>query len=551
MTRHSRALAAWVVAVVVVAAAPAPAKEWPHDEQAQEDLWAGTPCADGQGGERADLRRLVWCDRDRPSVRQAALAAAPVLWFSPDEFLLDLHKRRCTVFEDHERKKRSEYPAWRGGLPEPFPWRQSEVDPLSHAECDKIPAGERVWPGVVYYCVSSRRAGECQRDAEAPVQAGEDGRVFVDYFYYFERDSGLNSHAHDLESTTFELSLRRYDPPEGAESGHWRLLIDRVKGEAHGLSNVANRLQVVPHLGVRADDLRVPVTLLIEEGKHASCPDRNGDGTYNPGYDVNFRTNDAWGVRDVFSQAVLVKRYDTSQTKPRLPDQRQFPFYPAADGARPTFRALRRAYSHVRPEQGWNCTRSYVLNCVEREQTQHFHEIARSSGPSHSATTRCDEKPSKSHPEPLSHRWNWWKRSNERAPLSYRYDGRHGISLLFPTSLTPPNWRLVAAPRVTLAGGTWPTLGLKGAEYASASLLFSPTMVSWLDWYGAVGHARLVDGLARRGHFVWEGGVRLRHKLLLLNNNLPILGVRLGARLQDLKRPRGLQLVFEVGGGWM
>lgn len=42
----------------------------------------------------------------------------------------------------------------------------------------------------------------------------------------------------------------------------------------------------------------MPLHVLVEEGKHATSPDRNADGLYSPGYDVNRRTPDAWGIRD-------------------------------------------------------------------------------------------------------------------------------------------------------------------------------------------------------------------------------------------------------------
>ena len=50
---------------------------------------------------------------------------------------------------------------------------------------------------------------------------------------------------------------------------------------------------------IRTFDKYGKVTLLVEEGKHAVAPDRNADGVYTPGYDVNKRIKDAWGVRDV------------------------------------------------------------------------------------------------------------------------------------------------------------------------------------------------------------------------------------------------------------
>lgn len=81
--------------------------------------------------------------------------------------------------------------------------------------------------------------------------------------------------------------------------GCTQVRLRRVKGNAHGVSWYANILNV-------AADTRLPMTLLVEEGKHASCPDRNADGAYTPGYDVNVHVNDAWGVRDVFGSGRLL-----------------------------------------------------------------------------------------------------------------------------------------------------------------------------------------------------------------------------------------------------
>ncbi len=33
--------------------------------------------------------------------------------------------------------------------------------------------------------------------------------------------------------------------------------------------------------------------------------DKNGDGVFTPGYDVNVRINDAWGVRDIIRTGML------------------------------------------------------------------------------------------------------------------------------------------------------------------------------------------------------------------------------------------------------
>jgi hypothetical protein len=56
---------------------------------------------------------------------------------------------------------------------------------------------------------------------------------------------------------------------------------------------------------VEDDDIAWPLHVLVEEGEHASVPDRNADGVYNPGYDVTHDPRDAWGIRDTMSGLYL------------------------------------------------------------------------------------------------------------------------------------------------------------------------------------------------------------------------------------------------------
>jgi hypothetical protein len=145
-----------------------------------------------------------------------------------------------------------------------------------------------------------------------PVQ--DDPRFFekvenftVRYYFYYREDIGMNGHVHDLEVAEFEISLAR------TERGCYQVRMTRVTAFAHGTDWYSNELII-------EDDIKVPVVLFVEEGKHATCPDRNADGIYTPGYDVNVRINDAWGVRDVFGSGWLVAPgFSFSMFKPRWP----------------------------------------------------------------------------------------------------------------------------------------------------------------------------------------------------------------------------------------
>ena len=69
---------------------------------------------------------------------------------------------------------------------------------------------------------------------------------------------------------------------ERTADGCLRVRVPRVEGLAHGVDWYTNTLRV-------ERDTTFPLTILVEEGKHASVPDRNADGVYTPGYDVNVR----------------------------------------------------------------------------------------------------------------------------------------------------------------------------------------------------------------------------------------------------------------------
>ena len=261
-----------------------------------------------QAGAYTDRGLLVWQGRDAPSLAELAGLVAPVLWFSPDEPLL----------------------------------REGSRLPHRHP-CDPL-AGE----GIVYYQVRRIRLRGDQR-AGVPADADADFFDKVDslairFYFYYDRDFGVGSHAHDLELVEMELSLST-DASGGREAR-----LQRVTGFAHGTDWYSNELHV-------EEDTRLPITVLVEEGKHASSPDRNADGIYTPGYDVNRRINDAWGVRDVLGSGFLTAgAFQASMAKPRRLADRRAP--PAVADDRPAGVLA----SHDRHDAGLE---RYVLRAAE------------------------------------------------------------------------------------------------------------------------------------------------------------------------------------------
>jgi hypothetical protein len=211
---------------------------------------------------------LLWRGATPATPEALAALAAPVLWFSPDEPLL----------QD-------------GGPipPDPHP-------------CDAPANGP-----VVYWALDRVRVrGEISTPADEDPKLLERTAGFViRYFFYYRADVGVGTHPHDIEVTDVALSTTR------DAAGCYSVRVESVTGLAHGVAWYSNEL-------VATSDLRLPPVVLVEEGKHASCTDRNADGLYTPGYDVNRRVNDAWGVRDVIGSGVLGgSAYQASMSKTR------------------------------------------------------------------------------------------------------------------------------------------------------------------------------------------------------------------------------------------
>ena len=180
----------------------------------------------------------------------------------------------------------------------------------------RTPATAAAGGAVVYYQVT-----ELTYRGDAPVGRPEqDDATFADkvesfilkYYFYYPEDSGVGGHTHDLETAEFEVWL------EGDDSCR-RVRLASVEALAHGSRWYSNTLKIRP-------DTRYPMTLFVEEGKHATAPDRNADGSFMRGYDVTERVNDAWGVRDSLGHGVLLSSgYASEMTKRRTEAFRLLP----------------------------------------------------------------------------------------------------------------------------------------------------------------------------------------------------------------------------------
>ncbi len=449
---------------------------------------------------------VVWQGRRSLSLPEIASLLAPILWFSSDEPLLI---------------------EGQGPLPHPHPCDPDQSKP------------------VVYYQVRGvRLAGDSP--VTLPEQEDVDFwdkvvRLTIRYYFYYREDRGLGAHHHDLEIADFEAAL------ENTKEGCRRIRLMKVTGSAHGLGWYYNELDV-------KDDTRFPLTLLIEEGKHAVCPDRNADGIYTPGYDVNYRINDAWGVRDVLGSGVLgSSRFEASMAKPR-----EFPFRVVPPENPLACRDVRNS-SYARSDE-----------FLERYELRAANEISAcedmgSEGEQLLSMMRKCKFGSayKPHQGPtlefrdlarrLTYTGNWLP------PISLRRDRAWGVGIT-PAALELGQFGYLAARINWIYESS--DLSFEGMMAPSASQFFS--------WYVTTGIAREYDlieiEMENEGDpysfrtftdpewkFVTEIGVKLRARIpgkwRLLTLGYHFAGIRIGFRSSGIDDIENLRLILELGAG--
>ena len=454
---------------------------------------AKAACACAQPG-AGTQGTLLWRGDHAPGLQEIAALAAPILWFSPDEPLL--------ISGD-------------GPLPNSLP-------------CDR-PAPT----GAVYYQAHAIVLRGSERVTLPPE---DDARFFekvealtIRYFFYYRKDIGVGSHTHDMEVVDLDVRL-------GDTGGCHEIRIEAVVGFAHGVAWYQNELRLGP-------DTRLPLTVLVEEGKHASSPDRNSDGLYTPGYDVNRRQNDAWGVRDVMGSGYLLSSgYSSTMTKIRRPDTRAFP--PASPDACPvpsqapqsSDRGLLNRYELRRANT--------LASCQADEGTRLLRMIKTNKFGSTYPPGQYQSQLARTAAERLTG-------TNRLLPsIAYRYENGSGFSLSLAGFGVGKGY-LVPKFNITANRGR----SIQGLVTTSAARFFSP--------YAALGAARqrvkelepdssdLVTEQDKWG-FASELGIKFRFglsgKARILGLGYQFAGVRLGYSLFGVNNPR-TRLIVEVGAG--
>jgi len=454
------------------------------------------------------------------ALKKIAASAAPVLWFSPDE------------------PNMKEYLQQGIHIPEAFPFEPATGQPVVYYKILNLFTEKSVPQGLVYKNEPDK--GNSTINLELV-------KVFyLDYYFYFGSEMGLGSHPHDIESVVMKMVVDK-NPVTGA----YRIRVENVNGRAHGLYWY-NNLHVVDIY------TKFPVTVLIEEGKHASCPDANGDGIYTPSYDVNVRTNDAWGIRDIIRGGTLFSgAYQSWMTKMRTPATIVSPPLPVEsplhnDFVNDTRNLAAKPVYELRPypEADQLTADKHLQHLVKDKKPVKWPELK---------TSKKEPKKIKGIPEDIN-----------RHPITvaYRQEENGGLTYIMPLLII----KNVAAP---MTGGWFINKFYNGrGDYyvqkdasgkiidATDKTVFGHMIMHmssasrWLDPYVGMGYEindydEREDFTHYKMDFAAEVGFKIRFNLKMkpLFKRTKFLGIRIGYRITGFAPIKETGLLFEIGAG--
>ncbi len=461
--------------------------------------------------------QIIWSGSN-PIMTYQELASycGPILWFSPDEPNLE----RATGKDIR--------------IPMAFPFEEQTDSPL------------------VYYMVrtlltrGSSEVSPIYQDDPARIKTQIDLRKLVgidlDYFFYYPTEEGLGAHKHDVEATFVKIFVHHC---KNCTEDSYALYIERTIAKAHGLQWYDNTL-------VTDEYTEFPITILVEEGKHASCTDKNHDGVYTPTFDVNQRINDAWGVRDIMRSGGLYSGgFQAWMAKVRRLDGRVFPPLPddsplietfSVDGVYAPDNAIYQVRPFPRPGDVDQEKEPKLIHFVDDKGDEDWPKILEANG-LRSVTRWMDEE----------HFIN-------SLSFSYRYDGLNhgsrdhtgGLSIMFPLLVV----KNVSDP---IAGGWFINriyLKDKGLRDIAWNLVYTPSASRWVDGYFAIGREWDEDD-AGVVHADWMTETGVKFRLNMSHTPLSFLsvlgtdfwGVRVGVKNKGLFNWESIGYAIEIGAG--
>jgi hypothetical protein len=464
------------------------------------------PCCDHR-----KVQAIIWSGSD-PYMTMEKLASycGPVLWFSPDEPLLGDSSGKSIM------------------IPQAFPFESGADRPVVYYRLREILVREDA-NNTAFHPDSNLRG-------HSVIDLKQVAALQLDYFFYYPSEEGLGGHKHDVESAEFKLIVWRR--PDCADC-LYNLVVTRVTGKAHGVLWYDNTLEIDEYC-------RFPMHILVEEGKHASCTDKNGDGYYTPGYDVNKRVNDAWGVRDVLRSGTLFTGgFQAWMAKVRQPEDQILPPLPVDS----PFRNKYTQKGIYAPENAVYELRPFPS--AEKAQPDLVHFIADKGDPNWpEETPNTDLNKFK--------KWVGVEPFVKSLSISFRADGDIGFSFVFPLFI-------VKNFEDPLAGGfVLNRIYLKDKHLRDFAwtILYTTSASRWIDGYFSAGYEwdkiDLPTGSSsntkKEGDVVLETGLKFRalvtHTPLKFMSKLTdFWGIRIGIKNRGFWDINRMGYVIEVGAG--
>jgi hypothetical protein len=458
---------------------------------------------------------VVWHGREsRIPLARLAPYLAPVFWFSPDEPSLN-------GTEGKEIR-----------VPEPFPADAPANAPVVYWQFNLVLSR----PGEDTLPVDRSNPSNPVLDLDRTVA------FELSFFAYFRDELGLGAHPHDIEPVEFRAVVLRGGDVEkygvkGCDPRERVVYVTRTTGKAHGLIWFWNVLDTDRFT-------RFPMHVLVEEGKHALATDKNGDGVFTRGYDVNVRVNDAWGVRDVISTgALFTGGYEQWMSKTRRPEFRVLPPLPEDSPLRPnllkTTRRASLATYELRPYPG-------MAIAGDDHALQHIMAGHVVKDPPEVVAANSSKAVGKFVTDGAA---------LKSLSIAYRYDGDPGFSFVFP-------FFIIKHLENPLTGGyIVQRMYFKDERLRDFGwmAMYTPSASRWLDTYLAAGvewdqEPDTTGAMHKDANFVLETGLKFRVNVLhspakFLGALTPYWGLRAGIKNTGAFDINKFTYVLEFGAG--
>ena len=468
-----------------------------------------------QGDSLASLEPFVFWTGSNPvmTFKELASYCAPIFWFSPDE----------PELKNKTGKKIN--------IPTNFPFEKASDKPVVYYQFRNVLKLENASGDAIKKDKTDKN--------NSTIDLSKVAAIDIDYSHYYRNEAGLGGHMHDTEQSQFKIYVNK---SRHADSLLYKLILIQVTAKAHALPWYDN----IYDLDTNSTELKLPFHILVEEGKHASCTDINGDGVYTPGYDVNVRTNDAWGLRDIIrTGSLFTADFQSYMAKNRKPEHRVFPPLPGDSPLREKYK-VNGVYASDNAIYELRTMPNAILALPDKKLEHDMSGYAADRWPLVSKNT--DSK-----------KFFSWIETDlliRSFAVNARYDNNDwGVSFAFPLLIV----KNVETPLI----GGWMVnrVYLQGEKLRDIgyNILITPSASRFIDPYFSAGaeskyHIDESGNSHRETEFVLETGLKFRANVLFsplkfLSFLTDFWGLRLGVKNTGFPLIKNLNYTVELGAG--